>query len=202
MEVLQDPKIILPLLLAGFLALAGGIVTQLIASLWMSNHKKSALRAALIAELEITRESLGSALATYRRELKINGRPMPVDFAISTPVFDANAGQLGLLGKIGLISYVVATYSSIKILSEKAKIFSSVDTDGAPIFVFNNIHCYATSTHIQVIKLHNAMLDRIPSANFLEGEVEQESMNIMGRDSTLIRSGQYHAIMERRWTDA
>ena len=202
MEVLQDPRIFAPLLLAAVLALAGGIITQLIASLWMVRHKRLALRAALISELGIVRESLGSALTAYRRALRSNGQPMPADLSVSTPVFDANAGQLGLLGRIGLISHVVATYSSIKTLGEKAKLFGSINTDGAPVFVFNNVHCYATATHIQVIKLHNYLLGRIPSGQFLVGDVEFESVKVMERDSALMKSGQYHVIMERRWTDA
>lgn len=202
MEVLQDPKIVLPLLIAAVLALVGGIVTQLIASFVRESRKESALRAALIAELGMVREDLGSALATYRRELRNNGRPMPVDFAVCTPVFDANAGEIGLLGKIGLISCVVTTYSSVKTLSEKAKLFSSVNTDGAPIFVFNNLHCYATLTHIQVIKLHSALIGLASNGDRFKGEVELESVKIMDRDSVLMDAGQYHVIMERRWNDA
>ena len=125
MEVLQDLKIMIPVLLGAVLALLGGTVTHFIFWLASVNHNRNALRLGLAAELKVVREELGSALSTYRTSIRNNSSPTPVDFVFPTPIFDANAGNLGHLRGPGLVSYMVGTYSSIRLLSEKARLGTS-----------------------------------------------------------------------------
>lgn len=199
MEVLQDLKTIVPVLLGALLALLGGAVTHFVFWRASVNNSRNALRIELAAELQVVRQDLSSALSSYRKALRTPETPAIVDFVCSTPVFDANAGHLGQLREPGLISYIIATYSSIRTLSDRAKVHYAIDPTELPKYAFNNIHSYATATHIQVIKLHTSLArlhgdDRVPC-----DETEAESFRISERDRTLMDAGQYHVIMERKW---
>ena len=202
MDVLLDPKIIGPVLFGAVLAFIGGAITQILLWRMSVKYNRDVLLIGLTAELKMVRDSLRSSLATYRSALKCNHLPEPIDFVFSTPTFNANAGNLGNIRNLGLVSYIVTTFDSIHMLSEKARLFYSIDTAALPNFAFNNIHIYATATHIQVIKLHNSLLKAQNFATPPPNDCEVESLDIFNRDATLIDSGQLQVVMQRKWGDA
>lgn len=200
LEAFSDPKILAPLIIAAILALLGGIVIQTISRRASLKHQRNALLTAFFAELSVIRADLASSLSSYRRDLKAQRSPQPGDFLLGTPIFESNATNLGQLRDTGLVQYLVTTYSSIHTLSEKAKIYREIDTSDLPRYYFNNIHSYATSTHVQVIKLHKSLGRRLGITDDNVHASEKESFEIMKRDSALLDAGRYEVIMERDWS--
>ena len=196
----SDPNILAPLLITAILALLGGIVIQAMSRRASLKHQRDSLLTAFHAELSVIRSDLASALSCYRRDLKEQRSPLPGQFLLSTPIFDSNATNLGQLRDTQLVEYLVTTYSSIHTLSKKAKIYQEIDTTGLPRYYFNNIHSYATSTHVQVIKLHKSLARRLGVTENSVQASEKESFEILKRDSMLLDAGRYEVIMERDWS--
>lgn len=202
MEVLLDPKTVAPLLLGAALALIGGFVTQLIFWRLSLRHSKNTLLTAFRAELGVIRGSLGSEIAGYRDSLRINEPPTPTAFSRPTPIFTANAGHLGQLRDDDLVGHIVEVYNSVQALSEQAMLYKGIENSSLDLQDLNSIHLTATTTHVQVMKLHNRLTDVRPEGKINLDETEAESRKYFADHFKLLEAGQIHTILNRTWHDA
>ncbi len=201
MEVLLDQKTTLPLLLGAALALLGGVLTQFIFWRVSLSHSRRALLSAFRAELKVIRENLGTSLAGYRLSLRDADPPTPTTFVIPTPIFSANAGHLGQLRDSDLVEHVAEVYGSVASLSEQARVYSGVANATILLRQLNAMHLTATTTHVQVMKLHNRLLRVPPDAEMNLDDVEIESRKVLKDYSKLAEEGKIVSALERPWPD-
>jgi hypothetical protein len=202
MEVLLDQKTIAPLLLGAVLALLGGVITQFTFWRVSLNHSKNALLSALRAELRIIRGNLGSSLAGYRNSLRANDPPTPTVFSQPTPVFNANAGHLGQLRDPDLVEHIVEVYNSLQALAEQAALYKGVANFAINPDELNSVHLSATTTHVQVIKLHNRLTNVPPTGKINLDSTEVESREHFAEHVRLLEAGQIEVILGKRWHGA
>ena len=202
MEVLLDTKTIIPLLLGAALALFGGVVTQFIFWRVSLSYSKDALLTAFRAELRVIRGNLSSDLAGYRDSLRINDPPTPTVFSLPTPVFSANAGHLGQLRDNDLVEHIVEVYNSIQSLSEQAMLYKGINNSALNLRDLNSIHLAATTTHVQVMKLHNRLTNVPLNGKINLDDTEVESRKYFTDDVKLLEAGQIRTILDRTWHDA
>ena len=202
MEILFDQKTMIPLLLGAALALLGGMITQFIFWRAYLAHSKDALLSAFRAELRIVRGNLGSHLAGYRDSLRANNPPTPTVFSFQTPIFNANAGHLGQLRDADLVEHIVEVYSSMQSLSEEADLYKGVANATIDLNDLNSVHLSATTTHVQVMKLHNRLINVLPDGKISLDETEVESRALSAENAKLLEAGQIRVILGRSWHDA
>jgi hypothetical protein len=202
MEVLLDQVTTMPILLGAALALIGGMITQFIFLRVSLSHTKKALLSAFRAELRIIRDNMGASLGGYRKSLELGELPAPTVFAIPTPVFDANAGQLGQLRDIDFVEHIVEVYNSVQSLAEQAKVYKVTASSEISQQDLNSIHLYATVTHVQVMKLHNRLTKVSPNGKINLDETEVESRKLSAEHAALLDAGQINRILNKRWGDA
>jgi hypothetical protein len=202
MEVLFDQKTIAPLLLGAALALLGGVITQFIFWRVSLAHSKNALLSAFRAELRTIRGNLGSSLAGYRDSLRANDPPTPTVFLQPTPVFNANAGHLGQLRDPDFVEHIVGVYSSLNSLSEQAALYKGVANSAINPDELNAVHLAATTTHVQVMKLHNRLTNVPPNGKINLDHAEVESREHFAEHVKLLEAGQIGVILGKRWHGA
>jgi hypothetical protein len=202
MEVLLDQKTMIPLLLGAVLALLGGVITQLIFWHVSLTHNKDALITAFRAELRIIRDNMGSAIAGYRDSLRQNDPPTPTVFALPTPVFSSNAGHLGQLRDTDLVEQIVEVYSSLQALSEQAVLYKGIENSAISLSDLNSVHLSATTTHVQVMKLHNRLTNVPPNGKINLDDIEVESRDHFASNAKLLEAGQIRVILAKQWHDA
>lgn len=198
MDVLLDQKTMVPLLLGAALALLGGIITQLIFWRASLSHNKTALLTAFRAELKVIRGNLGSSIAGYRESLQANDPPTPTVFVTSTPVFDANAGNLGQLKDTDLVEHIVEVYSGLHALSELACLFKNITNTSILLSDFNSVHLSATTAHLQVMNLHNR-LTGIGKDKESFDYVELDTRKHFAENTSLLQAGKISVILAKRW---
>lgn len=202
MEILLDAKTIVPLLFGAALALFGGIVTQLAFWLLSLRHTRKTLETAFRAELKVIRENLGSTLAGYRDSLRANNPPKISVFSFPSPVFDSNAGNLGQLHDKDFVEHIVEVYSAIHALRSQSDALSNSTKDSLELCDYNEMHIDATTTHVQVIKLHNRLLGITAPDRINVDETEVESRTLMKEIHDLVSNGNINQALQKPWADA
>lgn len=202
MEILLDAKTIVPLLFGAALALIGGVVTQLAFWLLSLRHTRKTLETALRAELKVIRERLGSTLAGYRDSLRANDPPKISVFSFPSPVFDSNAGNLGQLHNKDFVEHVVEVYSAIHALRCLSDAHSNSTKDSLELRDYNEMHMDATTTHVQVIKLHNRFLGITALNGINVDETEVESREFVKELNDLVSNGNFGQALQKSWAGA
>jgi hypothetical protein len=202
MEIFFDPKTIIPLLIGAALALLGGFFTQFVFWRIGLKHSRDILLIALRAELRVLRDNIGTSLKGYRLSFLNSMTPKPNVFAAPSPVFDANAGNLGQIRDNDLVEHIVEVYSSLHDLRERSASFSGVPNTSIELRDLNEIHMFATATHVQVMKLHNRLLEVPPDGQINQNNTEAESRKLLEEFQNHLDSGNINAILNKRWGDA
>ena len=202
MDVLLDQKTVVPLLVGAVLALLGGVITQFIFWRASLSNASEALLSAFRAELRVIRGNLSSSLAGYRLSLRENDPPTPSVFALPTPVFNANAGQLGQLRDNDLVEHIVEVYGCLQALSEQASLYKGISGAAIALRELNGVHIDATAAHISVMKLHNRLAGA-PSASQVNLDASEiESREHFAEHVKLLDAGQIGVAYNKKWSDA
>lgn len=201
-NALLNSATMMPVLVGAALALLGGLITQAL-FLWFGlRHTRNVLTIALRSELKVLREHLGSSLNGLRLSLRQNETPRPNVFAVPTPVFDANAGSLGHIREADLVEHVVEVYNSLHELRALSDSFSGIPNEKLELRDLNEIHIFATISHVLVMKLHNRLLNVSPNGAINQNDTEAESRVLLVEIEKHLANGDVHALLSKVWSNA
>ena len=192
----------MPVLVGAALALFGGLTTQAI-FLWFGlRHTRNVLTVALRSELRVLRGNLGSSLDGLRLSLRQNESPRPNVFSVPTPVFDANAGSLGHIRDPDLVEYVVEVYDRLHELRALSASFRSIPNERLELRDLNEIHMFATISHVMVVKLHNRLLDISSNGAINQNNTEVESRALLVEIEKHLANDDVHTLLSKVWSNA
>ncbi len=116
-----------------------------------------------------------------RKDLKNDSQTRPDGLEFSLLIFTANAGSLGLFGDGDFVDHLVETYSSLNSLITHSHSFQRFTNDQISREQVCEYHVFATSVHLQVIKLHKRLLSELKRSPPSENEAEKTTRKLADR---------------------